>query len=339
MQQVSPPPVSAALASSEPVTESLVTIEPAQSPRELTVVIPAFNEEGAIADVVRGILAKLGDLVAEVLVVDDGSRDATARLAAEAGARVISKRRNRGYGAALKTGIRACRTPYFITMDADGQHRAQDARALWARAKENHMVIGSRQALIHSALWRMPGKWVLNLIAQILVQQRIPDLNSGLRILHRETVLKYLHICPSGFSMSTTTTMAFLTRGYDVEFVPIEVNQRIGKSTVKLKTGWDTLILILRIATLFNPLRLFLPLSILAFVSGLAWGLPIVIAREGVSVGAMLAIVTGLLLFFLGLISDQISQLRLERFEDVDPLNAVEAQHSELPAGRQLTGE
>ncbi|MEM7582221.1 MAG: glycosyltransferase family 2 protein [Acidobacteriota bacterium] len=331
-------PQSSSTASAALAPRELVPGETPEPQKELTVVIPAFNEEGAIADVVRGVLDQLGDLVAEVVVVDDGSRDATAQLASEAGARVISKRRNRGYGAALKTGIRACRTPYFITMDADGQHRAQDARALWARAKDNHMVIGSRQGLIHSVWWRMPGKWLLNLIAQILVQQRIPDLNSGLRILHRDTALKYLHICPSGFSMSTTTTMAFLTRGYDVEFVPIRVERRIGTSTVKLKTGWDTLILILRIATLFNPLRLFLPLSFLATVSGVAWGLPIVIAREGVSVGAMLAIVTGLLLFFLGLISDQISQLRLERFEEAEPRGSSESATVEASAKASRPG-
>lgn len=308
------------------------------APSSLTAIIPAFNEAAAIADVVRGVFKDIGDIVAEVIVVDDGSHDDTAQLAAAAGARVLRHRRNRGYGAALKTGIRASRGDYILTMDADGQHRAEDVRALWERAADNDMVIGSRQGLIHSQLWRMPGKWLLWLMAQALVRQRIPDLNSGMRIVHRETMLRYLHVCPSGFSLSTTITMAFLARGYAVEFVPIHVKHRIGKSTVSLKTGFDTIILILRIATLFNPLRLFLPLSFGAFVAGLAWGLPIVLARQGVSVGALLALMTSLLLFVLGLVTDQISQLRLERFEavDLDRLGVIELATGGADDGRPI---
>ena len=309
---------------------------PTPVPSRLTAIIPAFNEAAAIADVVRGVFRDIGDIVSEVIVVDDGSSDNTASLAAEAGARVLKHRRNRGYGAALKTGIRASRGDYVLTMDADGQHRAEDVRNLWQRAVDNDMVIGSRQGLLHSKLWRMPGKWLLWLMAQALVRQRIPDLNSGMRIVHRDTILKYLHVCPSGFSLSTTITMAFLARGYAVEFVPIEVHHRVGKSTVSLKTGFDTIILILRIASLFNPLRLFLPLSLLSFVAGVAWGLPIVLARQGVSVGALLAVMTSLLLFVLGLVTDQISQLRLERFEavDLDRLGAVELSPHEASDGR-----
>ncbi len=309
---------------------------PTPVPSRLTAIIPAFNEAAAIADVVRGVFRDIGDIVGEVIVVDDGSSDNTASLAAEAGARVLKHRRNRGYGAALKTGIRASRGDYILTMDADGQHRAEDVRNLWQRAVDNDMVIGSRQGLLHSKLWRMPGKWLLWLMAQALVRQPIPDLNSGMRIVHRDTILKYLHVCPSGFSLSTTITMAFLARGYAVEFVPIEVRHRVGKSTVSLKTGFDTIILILRIGSLFNPLRLYLPLSLLSFVAGVAWGLPIVLARQGVSVGALLAVMTSLLLFVLGLVTDQISQLRLERFEavDLDRLGAVELSPHEASDGR-----
>lgn len=311
------------------ITPVLATQLPSVPSAEgLAAIIPAYNEAGAIAGVVKKVLAEIGDFVTEVIVVDDGSSDNTAELAAAAGARVIRHRRNRGYGAALKTGIYASRSAYVLTMDADGQHRPDDVRALWQEAPHHDMVIGSRQGLIHSQLWRMPGKWLLWLLAQALVWQKIPDLNSGMRIVRRDTVLKYLHVCPSGFSLSTTITMAFLTRGYAVEFVPIEVQQRVGKSTVSLKTGFDTIILILRIATLFNPLRLFLPLSFLSFAAGFAWGLPSVLERQGVSVGSLLALMTSLLLFVLGLLTDQISQLRLERFEAAELEQRAANEHS-----------
>ena len=177
------------------------------------------------------------------------------------------------------------------------------------------MVIGQRTSLLHSPLWRMPGKWLLGWMANRLIRQEIPDLNSGLRLLRREVALKYLHLCPAGFSLSTTLTMSILARGYDVRFVPIEVNRRTGKSTVSISTGLDTIILILRIATLVNPLRIFLPASLLVGGLGALWGVPYALSGRGVSVGSMLALVTAVLLFALGLISDQISQSRLERFE------------------------
>ena len=282
--------------------------------KRLTVVIPAFNEERHLGRALEEVFEECGDFVAEVIVVDDRSQDATAEVAARAGARVLSHRENRGYGAALKTGILASRTEYVLTMDGDGQHRGEDVRRLWEQAEDHDMVVGLRPEVLHTRLWRLPGKWLLWTIANYLVRRRIPDLNSGLRLMRRDQVMKYLHICPAGFSFSTTITMAFLSRGQHVEYVPIKVRPG-GKSTVRIKTGLDTFILILRTITLFNPLRLFIPLSVLSTVFGVAWGLPMVVAREGLSIGAMQAILTGMLLFFMGLLSDQVSQLRLERFE------------------------
>jgi hypothetical protein len=161
----------------------------------------------------------------------------------------------------------------------------------------------------------MPGKWILGLMGNYLTRRSIPDLNSGFRLIRRDVALKYLHVCPSGFSFSTTITMALLSRGYNVAYIPIDVEKRVGKSTVSIATGLDTIILIMRIASLFNPLRIFVPASILAGMAGIAWGVPIALAGHGISVGSMLAIVTSILLFGLGLICDQVSQLRLERFE------------------------
>ena len=281
----------------------------------LTVVIPAFNEAQTVGNVVERLNSECAELIKEVIVVDDASSDGTGQIAAAAGARVIRHKRNLGYGAALKTGIASASTDYVLLMDGDGQHRAEDVAQLWNAADGADMVVGRRVKLIHSPLWRMPGKWLLTIVTNHLTGRRIPDLNSGFRLLRREMALKYLHLCPQGFSFSTTMTMTLLCRGYDVAFVPIEIQPRMGRSSVSLATGFDTLVLVLRVAVLFNPLRTFVPISHVIGAIGVAWGVPYMLLGRGVSVGSMLAIVTALLLFGLGLVCDQVSQMRLERFE------------------------
>lgn len=283
--------------------------------KKVTILIPAFNESQAIGFVIEHIHAICSEVVQEVIVIDDGSSDDTAYIAKNAGATVIRHKQNLGYGAALKTGIRHAKTEFILTMDADGQHQAEDVLGLWEVADACDMVVGQRISLLHSPLWRMPGKWLLWSMANYLTRRKIPDLNSGLRLIRREVALRYLHLCPSGFSFSTTITMALLSRGYSVAYVPIQVKKRVGKSTVSVTTGLDTIILILRIAALFNPLRVFIPISLLIGLVGLAWGIPYALVGRGVSVGSMLAIVTAILIFGLGMLCDQISQLRLERFE------------------------
>jgi glycosyltransferase involved in cell wall biosynthesis len=285
--------------------------------RTVCVVIPAFNEEAGIGLLLDALKAGLSDRVADLVVVDDGSTDRTSDMCKAAGIRVIRHASNRGYGASLKTGIRAATSDFVLTMDADGQHRIEDALALIALAEleQPDLVIGQRTELMHSPLWRMPGKWLLTWMAQYLTKRRIPDLNSGLRVVRREVALRYLHLCPQGFSFSTTITMALISRGHQVLYQPIEVQQRSGKSTVRVSTGIETIILVLRLAALFNPLRIFLPLSAAFILGGVLWGLPYALMREGVTVGAMMSIVTGVLVFGLGLLCDQVSQLRLERYD------------------------
>jgi glycosyltransferase involved in cell wall biosynthesis len=290
----------------------------AAAPPRVSVVIPAHNEEAGLGAVLEELRQAAPEVVSEIIVVDDGSTDGTAALAAAAGVRVIRHASNRGYGAALKSGIAAATGDYVLTMDADGQHRLEDVASLCdaiAAVPRPECIIGHRTKLLHSPLWRMPGKWFLTRLAQILTQRRIPDLNSGLRLIRRDVAMRYVRLCPQGFSFSTTITMALLSRGYSVEFIPIEVQARKGKSTVTMVTGFDTILLVIRLATLFNPLRLFLPLSFVFTLAGIAWGIPHMIARHGVTVASMLLIMTGILLFALGLICDQVAQLRLERYE------------------------
>ncbi|MBF0625925.1 MAG: glycosyltransferase family 2 protein [Magnetococcales bacterium] len=282
----------------------------------MTLIIPAFNEAEAIGDVLAELHSQCPHLAREILVIDDGSTDGTAQVAEQAGARVIRHSRNKGYGAALKTGIRAAGTEWVLTLDADGQHRAMDAQRLWETNTGTwDMVVGKRPNPHSSPLWRRPGKWLLGRLANYLTGIRIPDLNSGLRLLRRSVGLTYLRVCPQGFSFSTTLTLALLTQGHDIHYLPIETRKRTGRSTVRLSTGFETIILILRTVTLFSPLRLFLPISLVLGILGILWGLPYALAGRGISVGALLVLLTALILFLLGLVSDQISRLRLERFD------------------------
>jgi glycosyltransferase involved in cell wall biosynthesis len=291
---------------------------PTAEPRRVTIVIPAYNEEAGIGDVLRGLRAGMPPGVVEIVVVDDGSADQTAEIAEACGARVLRHSSNRGYGASLKTAIRAVDTEYVLTMDADGQHRLEDVARLCEAIAGDHppdCVIGHRTQLLHSRLWRMPGKWFLTKLARILTQKEIRDLNSGLRIVRRDVLMKYMHLCPSGFSFSTTITVALASRGYNVQFVPIRIEPRVGKSMVSVGTGFQTILLVLRLASLFNPLRVFLPLAMLFVLFGIGWTIPYLIDGQGLTVAAMLSILTGVLLFGLGLICDQVAQLRLERYE------------------------
>jgi glycosyltransferase involved in cell wall biosynthesis len=252
----------------------------------LSVVIPAYNEALSIGTLLEEILRLASQHGWEIIVVDDGSDDDTVQQVkpylGEHFLRIIRHPFNRGYGAAIKTGIRASNAPLIATMDADGQHDPNDLLKLLSQSERHDLIVGSRPGLNHSKVWRMPGKWVLTRLAKYLIRQKIPDLNSGMRLFRAEAIGKYLHLCPDSFSFTT---------------------------------GFDTIVLILRLASLFQPLRIFIPASLSFIVMGVLWGLRYIILMQGVSVGAMLLILTGLLLFFFGLLTDQVAQLRLEKYE------------------------
>lgn len=285
----------------------------------LSIIVPAYNEQ----DNLPPFLTELQSYLChhrpehEIVVVNDGSTDRTAEvLGSFPGIRVVHHIRNKGYGAALKTGIRQAAGELVLTMDSDGQHNPQDIALLLAQIDRYDMVVGERTQTFHSPLWRMPGKWFLGWLANYLTKQKIPDLNSGLRLFKRELILKYLHLCPDGFSFSTTSTLVFFNRGYSVKYVPITVNKRKeGKSTITVKTGFETLMLILRIIMLLDPLRLFLPVSFASGLLGVVWGIYYLWLGHGLSMTSLLLLITALLLFFFGLLADQIAALRKERYE------------------------
>jgi len=252
---------------------------------------------------------------AEVIVVDDGSTDATADAAADAGARVLRHDARHGYGAALRTGILASERPFLLFCDADGQHDPADAARVAEACDDCDMVVGARDRESHVPFGRAPGKAVLRAFADLLAGRRIPDLNSGLRAIRREVLVKYLHLMPQGFSFSTTTTFALLKYNYRVRWVPITTGRRLGTSTVRQwKHGPQTLLLLLRLTVLFEPLKVFMSVAGGLFVLS-AGSLAIDLASaggQGIADTTVLLWLTTLLVFLFGLLCDQVSAVRRE---------------------------
>ena len=230
----------------------------------VSVILPVFNEERAVAaeiQEVRRVLQKRG-VTHEIIVVDDGSGDRSAEHAAAAGATVIRHVENRGYGAAIKTGMRAARYDTIVITDADGTYPADQIPELLARMEDADMVVGARTgANVHIPLIRRPAKWVLNWVAARVAGRKIPDLNSGLRTFRRECADQYLTILSNRFSFTSTITLALLADDYRVVYHPIDYHPRIGKSKITPWHFMDFLILVMRLAVLFQPLRVFVPLA------------------------------------------------------------------------------
>jgi glycosyltransferase involved in cell wall biosynthesis len=280
-------------------------------PSAVSVIVPAFNEAGGIAEVVSA-LAQAGPWH-EIIVVDDGSTDATAERATAAGAVVVRHPYNKGNGAAVKSGIRRATGEFVMIIDGDGQHRADDARRIVSRLGEYDLVIGARAATTQATLARRLGNAMLNGFASYLTGRSIPDLTSGFRGARRECLCEFLHLLPNGFSTPTTTTLAFIKAGYSVAFEPTEARQRVGNSKIKLaRDGAKFLIIILKIVTIFSPLRVFLPVSLASFAVGTAYAVWTIATQQHVTNSSVLLIMLAVIVFLVGLVSEQISALRFE---------------------------
>ncbi len=283
--------------------------------RAVSVVIPAFNEAehvGAEIDAVTAALEGTGWRF-EVIVVDDGSGDATAQRAADAGARVLRHRHNQGYGAALKRGIEAAEHDWILITDADGTYPAEEIPGLLARADRAEMVVGARTGeAVSVPLARRPAKWFLRRLASYLAGRKLPDLNSGLRLMRRDLVLRYEHLLPPGFSFTTTITLAAACNGHEVEYVPINYRRRLGESKIRPWHAYDFTLLILRTIVFFNPLKVFIPLGGLLALGGLA-KFVYDLTRNNLSESAVLAFLGALIIWAVGLLADQNARIALQR--------------------------
>ncbi|NLI83015.1 MAG: glycosyltransferase family 2 protein [Deltaproteobacteria bacterium] len=281
----------------------------------VSVLIPAYNEESAIGSVLDEVMAVTGKLQHpwEILVIDDGSTDATGRIAAERErVRLLRHKENRGYGAALKHGIRKAQGDIIVITDADASYPNGEIPRLVETLSDCDMVVGSREGrkVVLPLLRRFP-KWVLGRLANYLSGRKIPDLNSGLRAFRREACLPFMGIISDGFSFTTTLTLAMLCNDYEVKFLPVDYYPRKGRS--KIRPLQDTLhffLLILRVCTYFRPLRVFMPPGALLLTTGILHGLFQLLASGFAGIGEVpvLLILGGIQLVFMGLLADLISK-------------------------------
>jgi glycosyltransferase involved in cell wall biosynthesis len=280
-------------------------------PSAVSIVIPAFNEEDAIGDVVGQLRAAAP--WREIIVVDDGSGDSTSQRAAAAGACVIRHPYNKGNGAAVKTGIRQAHGEFVLILDADGQHQPSDAARIVARLGEYDLVVGARAAATQATATRRRGNEALNALASYLTGRSIPDLTSGFRGARREHLREFLHLLPNGFSTPTTTTLAFIKAGYNVAFEPVAARQRVGHSKIRLtRDGASFFLILLKVITLFSPLRVFIPISAASFAVGALYGIGNFALTGRIPNGAVILILFAALVFLVGLVSEQISSLRFD---------------------------
>ena len=281
-------------------------------PSTVSVVIPAYEEAVGVGSVVQSLRGAAS--WREVLVIDDGSADETAIVAATAGARVIKHPYNKGNGAAVKTGIRNATGDYVLIVDADGQHSAADAVRLVSFLGEYDLVVGMRAGFTQQASpARHMGNNLLNWVAGYLTGRAIPDLTSGLRAARTAGLREFLHLLPNGFSTPTTTTLSFVKAGYSVHFEPITVGARLGKSKIKLVSdGARFLMILLKVITVFSPLRIFLPIAGTFFAMGAAYAIWTTFTRHDITDSSVLLLVLAVVIFLVGLVSEQISTMRSE---------------------------
>jgi len=276
---------------------------------KISVIIPAYNEEKSIGQVLAGLKKLEKDY--EVIVVDDGSEDNTYSIAKDSGVKAIRHPYNKGYGAAIKTGVRAAVSDVIFLMDADTQHNPEDIPRLCEYLDDFDMIVGERARGSNAPLERRFGKWALRRVAIFLARMDIPDLNSGFRAIKKDIMLKFIHILPDTFSLSTTITLAVIKGGYNVKYVPIKTEKRVGRSSLNIfRDGYRSLLLILSTIALFDPLRVFAPLAVLLFVPGFIYTAYQLILFHNVPDSGILLVISGMLIFFFGILAEQISQMR-----------------------------
>ena len=295
---------------------------------QLTIIIPAYNEAASLPQLIHELLpfAQLKNF--KVIIVNDGSKDDTRAVLERSttlseNISIINHKVNRGYGGALKSGINKARTQYCITIDADGQHSLSDIDRLLNTITETNadLVIGSRKGNSESGYYREFGKTILRWVAKLLMPLKIYDINSGIKIYNTKLAQRYIQICPDSMAFSDVIALTFVYQRNLVLEIPVKINQRkAGKSTIGMRTAFETLIEIINIVVLFNPMRIFLPLSFIFILASIIWEIPIFLSGQGVSIGALLGFMTGIIFFLLGLIAEQLGNIRrLNINENIPP--------------------
>ena len=276
----------------------------------ISIVIPAYNEEGAITEGIREVIAVMDNssIEYELIVVDDGSQDNTAELARAEGVKVIRLPENMGYGAALKAGIAKSKYDLIVITDADGTYPASQIPVLVAQMEGYDMVVGARTSNnVAIPLMRRPAKWVLGKLAGYLAGRPIPDLNSGLRVMRKDLIRRFLHLLPQGFSFTTTITLSALCSGSLVKYSEIDYHARIGQSKIRPAHAFEFLLLILRTIVYFNPLKIFLPIGGFFFLIGIS-KIVYDVYIGNLSESALLGVFGAAGFWSLGMLSDQISK-------------------------------
>lgn len=304
------------------LAERVAVIEPAvateevvRTPYRLSVVIPAFNEGKTIEAVLGRVAAQLPE--AEIIVVDDASADNTAAIAERCGARVVRQAYNKGNGAAVKAGIRAAHGEVILLLDADGQHDPTDIPRILAPIGPYDLVVAARSRASNATWTRGAGNAALNRFASYLTGMEVKDLTSGFRAMKRDKIMEFIHLLPNRYSYPTTSTMAFIKAGYSVGFVPIAAHKRGGGASGQklLRNGIVFATIILRMMTLFSPLKVFSPISLVLFGLGAGYGVYTIITEVHITNTTVLLVLTSLMIFLQGLISEQIAAYRFERRE------------------------
>lgn len=283
--------------------------------RKLSIILPTRNEEASLQKLLSEIRTLQPE--AEIIVINDGSTDDSERVAREQGANVISHPYPMGNGAAIKDGARAATGELLLFMDADGQHSPCDIGLLLEKMDEGYdMVVGARSSSAHANPWRRFANLVYNKLASWITGHKIDDLTSGFRAVKSNKFREFLYLLPNGFSYPTTVTMAFFRSGYAVAYVPIHFNRRSGSSHIRLfSDGVKFLLIILRVGTLYSPLKIFVPISLLFFLSGAGNYLFTYLMESRFTNMSALLFIASIMVFLIGLISEQITYLIYQRKE------------------------
>ena len=284
--------------------------------QKISVVLPAFREEKVIGSVIQAVRSVVGS-GCEIIVVDDGSPDGTGKEAEKAGARVVRHPYNMGNGAAVKSGIRAATGDVIVLMDSDGQHKPEDIPRFIEQVDVYDMVIGARTKASETSVHRDVANAIYNRFATYLTKKEILDLTSGFRAIKADIAKRFVYLLPNTFSYPTTLTLSLIRSGHSVTFIPIVAKKREGKSKIKLlKDGVRFFLIMLKIATLYSPFRVFLPVSASFFTVGIGYYVYTFIAEHRFTNMSALLIGNGVIIFMMALIAEQIAQMRLDRTEE-----------------------